>query len=182
MTAAPTLTLGHTATLGQALLERARHLLAVTFDGEFADHDWDHTLGGIHVLAWHDDQLIGHAAVVQRQLIYRGLPLRTGYVEGVGVHPRWQRRGVGARMMRQLEPVIRRAYGLGALSITDESRRLYERCGWSPWRGPTYAWTLRGLIRTPDEDGSVYVLPCDSTGPLDFTADLACDFRVGDLW
>ena len=39
---------------------------------------------------------------------------------------------------------------------------------------------LDGLRRTPDDDGSTYVLPLDA--PLDLDGDLACDWRDGDVW
>ncbi|MEY4578453.1 MAG: hypothetical protein RL701_3156 [Pseudomonadota bacterium] len=182
MPKAPRLTIEHTATLDQRALASARHLLDSVFAGEFTDDDWDHALGGIHVLAWHDEELIGHAAVVQRQLIVAGRALRTGYVEGLGVQPQWQRRGVGTRIMHELRQVMRQACALGALSITDDSRKLYEQCGWSPWRGPTFALTPAGLARTAEEDGGIYVLPCADMNSLDVTADLVCDFRAGDLW
>ena len=52
-------------------------------------------LGGLHALAWDDETLIGHAAVIQRRMIYGGRALRTGYVEGVGVRADRQGRGVG---------------------------------------------------------------------------------------
>jgi aminoglycoside 2'-N-acetyltransferase I len=54
------------------------------------DHDWEHALGGMHAIAWHGASIIGHASVVQRQLMQRGVAWRTGYVEGVGVDPAWQ--------------------------------------------------------------------------------------------
>jgi aminoglycoside 2'-N-acetyltransferase I len=37
-----------------------------------------------------------------------------------------------------------------------------------------------GATRTPDDDGSVFVLPVDIG--LDPTAELACDWRDGDVW
>lgn len=35
-------------------------------------------------------------------------------------------------------------------------------------------------MRTPDEEGSIYVLPV--TIPLDVSAELTCDWRQGDAW
>jgi aminoglycoside 2'-N-acetyltransferase I len=37
-----------------------------------------------------------------------------------------------------------------------------------------------GTIRTPDDDGSVFVLPVGVN--LDTSVDLACDWRDGDVW
>jgi aminoglycoside 2'-N-acetyltransferase I len=44
----------------------------------------------------------------------------------------------------------------------------------------TSALTPDGLRRTPDDDGTVFVLPVD--GDLDLTAELVCDWRDGDVW
>jgi aminoglycoside 2'-N-acetyltransferase I len=40
--------------------------------------------------------------------------------------------------------------------------------------------TPTGVSRTPDDDGSVYVLPIDAT--LDTDGELTCDWRLGDPW
>ena len=85
------------------------------------EHDWEHSLGGVHALAFDGDTLVGHAAVVQRRLLHGGRALRTGYVEGVAVRADQRRRGHGAAMMDALERVIRGAYDLGALGATDEA-------------------------------------------------------------
>ena len=106
--------------------------------------------------------------------------MRTGYVEGVGVHPEWQRRGVGGQMMEALEPIIEAAYDIGALGATDEAVSLYEHRGWVRWLGPTSAITPAGIRRTLDEDGCIYVLPNGST--LDIGGELTCDWRDGDVW
>ena len=75
----------HTADLDASVRAAARALLDDVFAGEMTDADWEHALGGIHALAWEDDELIGHASVIQRRLWLTGRALRTGYVEGVGV-------------------------------------------------------------------------------------------------
>ncbi|MGH2944169.1 MAG: GNAT family N-acetyltransferase, partial [Solirubrobacteraceae bacterium] len=97
----------HTADLDAATLTAARSLLDAVFTGEMTDHDWEHALGGVHALVWEAGELVGHASVVQRQLIHRGRALRTGYVEGVGVRADRRRRGHGAAMMAELERVVR---------------------------------------------------------------------------
>lgn len=45
----------HTADLAPADLRAVRDLLDDAFDGGFSDEDWDHGLGGIHVLV-HDER------------------------------------------------------------------------------------------------------------------------------
>jgi aminoglycoside 2'-N-acetyltransferase I len=170
----------HTADLAPATLAAAHALLADVFGDELSADDWEHALGGVHALAWEDGELVGHASVIQRRLLYGGRALRTGYVEGVAVRRDRRRRGHGSAVMRALERVIRRAYVVGALGATDEAAAMYAALGWRRWRGPTFALTPGGVRRTEDADGGVYVL--DVTGDLDFGAQLTCDWRDGDEW
>jgi aminoglycoside 2'-N-acetyltransferase I len=170
----------HTADLDLDTLAAARALLQDVFEGNLSDHDWDHALGGVHALVWEGAELIGHASVIQRRLLHGGRALRAGYVEGVGVRADRRGRGHGAAMMEALERVLRGAYDLGALGATEAARSLYERRGWRRWRGPTSALTPAGIVRTPDDDGSVYVLPLAL--PLDLAGELICDWRDGDVW
>jgi aminoglycoside 2'-N-acetyltransferase I len=170
----------HTSELQIDVLERARRLLADVFEGDWSDEDWEHSLGGMHALAYDGAELVGHGAVVQRRLIHDDRALRTGYVEGVGVRTDQRGNGVGAKIMTELERVIRSAYVLGALSSTEEALEFYARRGWRNWEGPTYALTPAGVQRTADEDGGIYVLP--GTAALDLTGDLICDWRDGELW
>jgi aminoglycoside 2'-N-acetyltransferase I len=170
----------HTADLDRATLEAAHALLDAAFAGDFDEHDWEHALGGIHALVWEGDELVAHGSVIQRRLLHGGRALRTGYVEAVAVNADRRGRGHGAAVMAALEPVIRRAYDLGALGASDIGARLYVARGWQQWQGPTWALTPTGLRRTKDEDGGVYVLP--GAAPLDLSGDLACDWRDGDVW
>ena len=144
------------------------------------EHDWEHSLGGVHAIAWDGDVLVGHAAVVQRRLLHGGRALRAGYVEGVGVRAGHRRQGHAAAMMDALERVVRNAYDLGALGATDEAVPLYTGRGWKLWEGPASALTPDGIRRTPDEDGAIYVLP--GAVPLDLAGELTCDWRGGDVW
>jgi aminoglycoside 2'-N-acetyltransferase I len=170
----------HTADLDAATLTAARALLDGVFEGDMSDHDWQHSLGGVHALGWEGDELVGHAAVVQRRLLHGGRALRAGYVEGVGVRADRRRRGHGAALMEALERIIRGAYELGALGATDQAADFYAARGWERWQGPTSALTPAGITRTEQEDGSVYVLP--TAASLDLTAEITCDWRDGDLW
>jgi aminoglycoside 2'-N-acetyltransferase I len=170
----------HTAELDAATLRAARALLDDVFEGDMSDHDWEHSLGGVHALVWDDDELVGHASVVQRRLLHGGRALRAGYIEGVGVRADQRRRGHGAAMMEALERVVRGAYEVGALGATDEAADFYAARGWQLWRGPTSALTPTGIARTEGEDGCVYVLPVSV--PLDLSGELTCDWRDGDVW
>ncbi|WP_205698199.1 GNAT family N-acetyltransferase [Conexibacter sp. SYSU D00693] len=171
----------HTAELGTDVLDACRALLDEAFEGDFDDHDWEHSLGGIHALVWEGYELVAHAAVVQRRMLHRGRALRCGYVEGVGVAPEHQRRGHGGVVMTALERVIHGAYDLGALGATDPGMPFYRARGWQAWRGPLGSLTPRGIVPSADESGFVLVLPTDGA-QLDLDGELVCDWRDGDVW
>jgi aminoglycoside 2'-N-acetyltransferase I len=170
----------HTADLDAATLAAARRLLDAAFDGRFDDADWDHALGGVHALVWDGGELVGHGALVLRRLLHGGRALRAGYVEGVAVRADRRGRGHGAAVMDTLERLVRGGYDLGALSASTAALDFYAARGWTLWQGPTWALTPDGVVRTEDEDGSIYVLPLAVA--LDPRGDLTCDWRDGDVW
>jgi aminoglycoside 2'-N-acetyltransferase I len=171
--------IAHTADLDEATLAEIRALMDAAFD-DFEATDWEHSLGGMHVLAHERGALAGHASVVQRRMIVGGDTLRCGYVEAVAVAPAFQRRGIGAALMRACNQIVRGGYHLGALGATDEAVRLYESGGWVRWEGRLSALTPDGIVHTPEEEGFVYVLEVDR--PLDLETELTCDWREGDVW
>jgi len=170
----------HTSDLDAESREDARRMVIEAFGGDFTDADWEHALGGMHALISHHGALIGHAAVVQRRLLYRGTALRCGYVEAVAVREDWRGQGLATALLDAAEQVVRGAYQLGALSSSTGGKQIYTARGWLPWRGPTSVIAPTGMQRTPEDDGSVYVLPVSVE--LDTSAAIACDWRDGDVW
>ena len=172
--------------LEPALVADIRSLMAAAFgddpDDRFEDADWEHALGGRHVLLVAARTVIGHAAVVPRRLWIAGQAVATGYVEAVAVRPDAQGRGHGSHLMTAVGEHIRSAYELGALGTGRHA--FYERLGWRTWQGPTSVRTADRERRTPDEDGYVLVLPTPTTpiAPLDLGAPIACEWRPGDVW
>ena len=163
-----------------AELQAIRELLDAAFDGSFADDDWEHTVGGHHVLAVKDGRIVCHAAVVERLLMAADRPLRTGYVEGVGTALEHRGRGHASMVMREIDSFIRENYELGGLST--DLPDFYARLGWELWMGPTYASSPRGVQRTAEDDGGVMILRAKSTQELDTTLPLVCEWRSGDVW
>ena len=161
-----------------------RALLDSAFRGDqrggFAEDDWQHALGGLHFVADEQESIVGHAAVVERELHIGGVPLRTGYVEAVATDPGRQGRGIGSMLMRDVGAHIAERYQLGALGTG--SHRFYERLGWATWRGPSSVRTPDGERPTPEEDGYILVLRTPSSPALDVTAPISCDWRPGDVW
>jgi aminoglycoside 2'-N-acetyltransferase I len=170
----------HTADLGADTRSAARALLNDAFEGDFNDHDWEHALGGMHALVWERGELTGHASLIQRRLLHGGRALRTGYVEGLAVRADRRGRGHASAMLTVLERLVREGYELGALSSPAAASPLYEAREWRHWEGPTSVLTPTGIARTPEDDGSVYVLPVSH--PLMPTGELICDWRDGDVW
>jgi aminoglycoside 2'-N-acetyltransferase I len=170
----------HSADLDSETRQRVWQMVTDAFAGDFTEDDWEHALGGMHALIWHHGAIIAHAAVVQRRLIYRGDALRCGYVEGVAVREDCRGQGLVHALLDGVEQVMRGAYQLGALSSSVRARRLYQARGWLPWRGPTSVLAPTGPTRTPDDDGTIFVLPISVS--LDTSADLMCDWRAGDVW
>jgi aminoglycoside 2'-N-acetyltransferase I len=170
----------HTSAAGPEALAAAYGLLAEVFEGDFGADDWEHSLGGMHALAWEGEKLVGHGSVVQRRMLHNGRALRCGYVEGIGVHAGHRRHGYGGDVMAALESVIRKAYDLGALGTTEMAEPFYRGRGWLPWTGPLSALTPTGVTATPDEQGAIYIFP--GVMPLDPSATLTCDWRDGDVW
>ncbi|WP_050508465.1 hypothetical protein [Streptomyces rimosus] len=64
--------LAHTAELDARTRFAAKTLLHEVFEGDMTEEDWDHALGGVHALVWEGEELIGHASVVQRQMVHAG--------------------------------------------------------------------------------------------------------------
>ncbi|MGW0993073.1 GNAT family N-acetyltransferase [Streptomyces sp. NPDC002520] len=170
----------HTAELDPAELRSVRALLDAAFDGGFSDEDWDHGLGGLHVLVRDETGIAAHGAVVMRRVRHRGRWLRAGYVEAVAVRPDARRMGFGGRVLGELERVIGRAYDLGALSASPEGALLYTSRGWRQWGGQVHGLSPDGIVRLREEEGDVFVWPA-LAGALDHSQEFVLDWRDGDV-
>ncbi|WP_406839019.1 GNAT family N-acetyltransferase [Streptomyces sp. AHU1] len=178
---APRLRTAHTADLEPAELRAVRTLLEDAFDGDLRDEDWDHALGGLHVLVHDRRGLAAHGSVIQRRVLHRGRSLRVGYVEAVGVRADVRRAGLGGRVMAELERVIEGAYGLGALCASEDGAALYAARGWRLWPGRVCVLAPDGAVRLSEEEGTVFVRPGTARGPLDPACALVFDWREGDV-
>ena len=59
----------HTGQLDRSQLAGVRALLEEAFDGDLSPDDWEHCLGGMHVLIREDGGLVAHGALVRRLVI-----------------------------------------------------------------------------------------------------------------
>lgn len=174
-----------TAELSDAELEALHRRLVEWFGDDpeqaLTAEDWEHALGGIHVLVEDDGLLVAHAAVVERTIEVGGRPLRTGYVEAVAVRPDRRGEGLGSRAMEDAGAIVRDGFELGMLGTGVQP--FYERLGWQLWRGRSGVREVGGPIRwTADEDGYLMVLATPSSPALDPDAPIVCDWRPGDVW
>jgi aminoglycoside 2'-N-acetyltransferase I len=173
----------HTSDLDDETREGARRMVIDAFGGgeiDFTDTDWEHSLGGMHALICVRGALIAHGAVVQRRMIHRGTALRCGYIEAVAVREDCRGQGLAMAVMDALEQVLRGAYQLGGLCSSEAGRHMYTARGWLSWQGASSVLAPLGVTRTPDDDGSLFVLPVSVE--LDTTAEITCDWRDGDVW
>jgi aminoglycoside 2'-N-acetyltransferase I len=157
-----------------------RRFLDAAFGGDFADEDWAHAIGGLHVWLTDSSGLISHGSIVERMLVCSGQTVRTGYVEAVATAIARRHQGHGTMVMRRIGELIRKRYPLGALSTG--SHEFYESLGWERWRGPTLVSGPRGLERTPDDDGGIMILRTSRSPGLDPGGEIVCDWRPGDVW
>lgn len=175
-----------TAELAPHEIAAVRSILWAAFDdaadpGEgFTEHDWDHGLGGIHVVAEVDGRIAAHGSVVAREIHAGGRPLAAGYVESVGTDPGLQRIGLGTAVMREIGAIIGDQYEVGFLGTGEHG--FYERLGWVTWRGPSSVRTAGGDRPTPQDDGFIMALRTPSSPPLDLDAPISCEWRPGDVW
>lgn len=169
-----------TADLSGGDLRGIRTLLDDSFT-HFSDHDWQHALGGVHAVVRESDGIVAHASLVQRRLLVGGRvgrSLRCGYVEAVAVAAARRRRGLGSRVMAELEAHAV-SHDVLALSASASAVDFYLARGWVRWRGPTSVLAPAGLTPTPDEDGAIFVR---DPGDLDVDQPIACEWRDGDVW
>jgi aminoglycoside 2'-N-acetyltransferase I len=171
-----------TAELITQELEALRRLVFGAFGGRFDEHDWEHTLGGTHVLATDGDEVVAHGAVVPRWLVAGERGVRSGYVEGVATREDRRGRGLGTLVMREVGRVVLVGYELGALADGSRIPGFYQRLGWETWRGPTFVAGPEGRVRTAEDDGGILVLRTPASAELDLGDPLVCDWRAGDVW
>lgn len=162
------------------LRAQVRALLDRAFGGEFSDDDWQHALGGWHVLVRERGLVVAHAAVVPRVLHVDGRPVSVGYVEAVATDPAHERTGLGTAVLREAGALVAQHFAMGALSTG--AHGFYARLGWERWRGPTSVRSGDREVRTPQDDDGVMVLRLPETADVDLTLPLSCEPRSGDDW
>jgi aminoglycoside 2'-N-acetyltransferase I len=162
------------------LLVEVRGLLEQAFAGDFSPADWEHALGGWHVVAADGGRIVAHAAVVPRILEVEGRAWHAGYVEAVVTVTERQREGLGSAVMTEVGELLRREFELAALATGRHP--FYERLGWERWQGPTFVRRDESRVRTEADDDAVMVLRFGPSMGVDLTAPISCEARSGDHW
>lgn len=152
--------------------------LVEAFDGDFSEDDFDHCLGGRHFLIFREESLVGHAAVVSRQIALDGQCLEAGYVEGLAIGGNWRGRGLGYELLAAATNYCRLNYKVSLLST--DIHEFYETHGWQRFEGESFAETDSGVIRTSEDDHGLMLLSDDDM--LARPNRVTCDFRRGDGW
>jgi aminoglycoside 2'-N-acetyltransferase I len=133
---------------------------------------------GLHILAYDERQLVGHAVVTTRWIQPNSLPLlKTAYVDAVATHPAYQRQGIGSSVIRHLASVIQ-DYELACLET--ERVSFYAQLGWEEWRGPLTGRNGTELLPTPDQKG-IMILRLAHTPSLDLDSSLIVE-HDGRIW
>ena len=134
--------------------------------------------GGIHVLAYREQELVSHAVATMRWLQPEGLPLlRTAYIDAVATLPAYQGQGIASTLMRHLATVLS---DFEMACLQTERVSFYARLGWEVWRGPLAGRRATELLPTPDQQG-VMILRLARTPPLDIDRLLVIEYD-GRIW
>lgn len=167
--------------LDEAARGDLRRLWDRAFGDRFSDEDAEHAFGGVHVLVFDGDRVIGHASAVPRRIMFGEGPWRTvAYVEAVAIDPDYQAHGVGTRVMETLQQVIRDR-GQVAMLSTGRATGFYERLGWRRWQGVSFTRTEAGVVADGEHGGLMIFLPDPSAVP-DLSLPVTCEDRPGDAW
>lgn len=166
--------------LSTAVRAQLRSLLREAFPDDFTEDDWQHGLGGVHLVAFDGERPVGHASVVTRTLYVGEQRYIGGYLEAVAVDAMFRGRGIGASVVRLAGEIIAHRYPLAALSTSEHD--FYERLRWERWQGPAYVVADTVWVRTEDEDDGIMVLRTPECPVADLTTAIAVDERSGDNW
>lgn len=146
--------------------------------GEYSEGDFSTCLGGLHIIAYENNEIVGHGALIQRQLVVNGKPLKAGYVESMAVRSDKQRQGIGKLLMLEINQLIKMTYQIGALSQSEEGEGLYLNSGWIKMKPPFYEFTINGIEKSDEISVMIY----DLTNMLNVVSKLIIDCRIGDSW
>jgi aminoglycoside 2'-N-acetyltransferase I len=170
----------HAEETTEKFLNDLKELLGKAFGSRFSDDDWQHCLGGTHILIRDSGLLVAHAAVVPRLIYIEESQFRAGYVEGVATLPQHQNQGFGTMVMIETNSVVANQFEIGALSSS--SKDFYRKLEWEDWKGPSFVVKDGEWVRSESEDNGIMILRTVLSPTLNLESRIACNQRPGDSW
>ena len=167
------------ADLNQSIETELRDLLNDAFEGDFSEEDWQHTYGGIRFMGYLNDELIGHGAVVSRNMNVDDKKINVGYVEAIAIVSAHCRKGFGSRLMEEITAYCQSKFSLSMLSTGEKA--FYRRHGWLDFEGESYISLNQVEMRSKEEDeGLMYLFGMNEIAGM--PKKIVCESRSGDAW
>jgi predicted N-acetyltransferase YhbS len=115
------------------------------------ERHWHHSVPAYSVLCHDVDRLVGHVAIVDRQITCDGQPVRVAGVQSLAVASLWRRTRLSQRLMiATMDEARRRGHDFGLLFCVPELERFYSALDWQKSSPP---------VRMLDEQGRAARLP-----------------------
>jgi aminoglycoside 2'-N-acetyltransferase I len=156
-----------------------RNLLKDAFEGDFSEEDWQHSLGGVRLIGFMDEEIVAHGAVAPRAVRIDDVEEIIGYVEAIAVGPRFWRQGIGTALMEEITKICKSQYQFSMLSTGEKD--FYRRFGWVDFKGESYVDLGEKVVRSEEEDEGLMYLGVGNylnLSPL----KVVCKSRAGDAW
>lgn len=161
------------------LIPKVRQLLVDSFEGEFSEDDWQHSLGGVRLIGFMNEEIVAHGAVVPRAVRIDDVEEIIGYVEAIAVDPRFWRQGIGTALMEEITKICKSQYQFSMLSTGEKD--FYRRSGWVDFKGESYVDLGEKVVRSEEEDeGLMYLGVGNYSNVSPFK--VVCKSRAGDAW
>lgn len=155
------------------------NLLKDAFEGDFSEEDWQHSLGGVRLIGFMNEEIVAHGAVVPRAVRIDDVEEIIGYVEAIAVDPRFWRQGIGTALMEEITKICKSQYQFSMLSTGEKD--FYRRFGWVDFKGESYVDLGEKVVRSEEEDEGLMYLGVGkylNVSPL----KVVCKSRAGDAW
>jgi len=92
---------------------------------------WHNSTPAFSVVCRDEERIVGHVAIVDRQITCGGQPLRVAGVESLAVAPAWRRTNLSKELMSvAMDEATRRGLSHGLLFCVSGLERYYRGLGW----------------------------------------------------
>lgn len=163
----------------KTLESKLRPLLQQIFGPDFDQDAWENCLGGTHVTLRYDEDLVGHASVINRAIWIGRKPTEIKYVEAVAIHPDLQNQQLGHTVMGAINFLIHQSNKAGFLATS--SVGFYRSLRWEVWQGDSYVKMADGRFLPSSPRGEIMFLQPRCL-ELDPSKIVTVGWRKGDVW